>query len=191
MDKLTLLKRMWAKSELPVVFYHTSFVENTALILKEQKLIANKGESICKEKNGYVSLSDRLTQGVIEFFGNVVFEFDAVSLYIKNKLITPKNYGSSSDITKYDEMPLFENEWFIPLEVNFDLADITKVLLITSRDFREETFKDVVKAIKSKGIKYSFLSERWLSDNTVTDMTSYLLRIRNWRKFTKCKNYLG
>lgn len=191
MDKFALLKERWNYLKLPVVFYHTTFAKNVAQILKEQKIIANKGFSICKEQNNIVSLSDRITKGIVEFFGNVVFEFDAVSLYIKNKLITPKNYGSSSDIKKYDEVPLFENEWFIPMEVKFDLADINKVLLITSRNFKEAKFKDVVNAIKSKGIEYYFLSERWLSDNTVTDMTSYLLRIRNWRKFIKCRNYLA
>lgn len=76
------------------------------------------------------------------------------------------------------------------MEVKFDLADINKVLLITSRNFKEAKFKDVVKAIKSKRIEYYFLSERWLSDNTVTDMTSYLLRTKNWRKFINCRNYL-
>ena len=190
MDEFTLLKERWKYFNMPVVFYHTTFTENVPQILKEQKIIANKGFSICKEQNAIVSLSDRITKGIVEFFGNVVFEFDAVSLYMKNKLITPKNYGSSSDIKKYDEVPLFENEWFIPKEVKFDLADINKVLLITSRNLREATFKDVVKAIKSNGIVYSFLSERWLSDNIVTDMTSYLLRIRNWRKFKNCRNYL-
>lgn len=189
MDKFTLLKKRWEKAHLPVVFYHTTFIENAPLILKEQKVIANKGESICKEKNGLVSLSDRITKGNIEFFGNVVFDLDAVSLYMKNELIAPRNYGSSSDIGKYDERPLFENEWVIPKELKFDLADINKVLLITSRYFKESAFKDVVKALKSKGVEYIFLSERSLPDNIVTDMTSYLLRMRGWKKFNNLLAY--
>ena len=190
MDRSTSLKERWEKSNLPVVFYHTTFVENVPLILKEQQFIANKGESICKEKNGLVSLSDRITKGIVEFFGNVVFEFDAVSIYRKNKLIAPKNYGSSSDTKKYDEVPLFENEWVIPEEVKFDLGDINEALLITSRNLRESAFKDVVKALKSKGIEYIFLSERWLSDEMVTDMTSYLFRIRGWKRFNKAEKYV-
>ena len=182
MDNLTLLKKKWESAKLPVVFYHTTFIENALLILKEQKIIANKGNSICKEKNGQVSLSDRITKGIVEFFGNVIFEFDAISLYRKNKSIAPKYYGGSSDIKNYDEAPLFENEWNIPNELKFDLEDINRLLLITSRHFKELSFKDVVKALRSRRIEYSFLSERWLSDNTVTDMTSYLSRIRNWRK---------
>jgi len=182
MDNISSLTKRWEGSRLPPVFYHTTFVENVPLILKEQRIIANKGESICKEKNELVSLSDRITKGIVEFFGNVIFEFDAISLYRKNKSIAPKYYGGSSDIKNYDKAPLFENEWNIPNELKFDLEDINRVLLITSRHFRELSFKDVVKALRSRRIEYSFLSERWLSDNTVTDMTSYLSRIRNWRK---------
>ena len=190
MDRFTFLKKRWEKSHLPVIFYHTTFIENALLILKEQKIIANKGESICKEKNGLVSLSDRITKGIVEFFGNVVFEFDAVSLYSKNTLIAPKNYGSSSDIRKYDEVPLCENEWIVPKELSFDLEDINRVLLITSRNFGGPAFKNVVKTLKDKGIGYTFLSERWLSNNDVTDMKSYLIRIRGWRKFNKVAKHV-
>jgi len=81
------------------------------LILEEQRIIANKGNSICQSKNGFISLSDRITKGIVEFFGNVVFEFDAVSLYRRNNLIAPRDYGiSEDDIAKYDELPFFENE---------------------------------------------------------------------------------
>jgi len=190
MDNISLLTKRWKSFRLPVVFYHTTSIENAPLILKEQEIIANKGNSICEEKNGLISLSDRITKGIVEFFGNVVFEFDAVSLYTKNKLTVPKKYGSSSDIRKYDEVPLFENEWILPKEVKFDLEGVKKVLLITSRNFRESAFKDVVEALKSKGIEYIFLSETWLPDNTVTDMTSYLLRIRGWNKFNKVTKHV-
>jgi hypothetical protein len=190
MDNSTLLRKLWRKSNLPLVFYHTTFTENVPLILKEQKTIANKGESICKEKNGLVSLSDRVSKGIVEFFGNVVFEFDAVSLYSKNTLIAPKNYGSSSDIRKYDEVPLFENEWIVPKELSFDLDNINRVLLITSRNFGGPAFKNVVKTLKNKDIGYTFLSEGWLSDNDVTDMRSYLIRTRGWRKFNKVAKHV-
>jgi hypothetical protein len=70
MDELVL---RWEKAKLPPVYYHTTFMENAILILIDQKITANKGKSICSEKNGLVSLSDRITKGVIEFFGNVVF----------------------------------------------------------------------------------------------------------------------
>jgi hypothetical protein len=86
-------------------------------------------------------------------------------------------------LKKYDEVPLFENEWVVQKELKFNLEDINKVILITSRDFRKSSFMNIVKTLRSKGIKYLFLSERWLSDNTVTDMTSYLIRIRSWKKF--------
>jgi len=190
MNKLALVKEKWEKSDLPVVFYHTTFIENAPLILKEQKIIANKGESICKERNELVSLSDRITKGIVEFCGNVVFEFDAVSLYMKNELIVPRNYGSSRDISKYGEKPLFENEWIIPKKLKFDLEDINKIFLITSKNFRESAFRDVIRVLKNKRVEYIFLSERWLSDNIVTDMATYLLRIRGWNKFNKVAKYV-
>jgi len=96
MDNLSVINERWKKSRLTPVLYHTTFLENAPLILKEQKIIANKGDSICKTKNGFISLSDRITQGIVAFFGNVIFEFDAVSLYRKNKSIAPKNYGSQA-----------------------------------------------------------------------------------------------
>jgi hypothetical protein len=186
MNYLSLLRKRWKRLKLPIVFYHTTFVENAPLILKEQKIIANEGQSVCKENNGVVSLSDKITKGIIEFFGNVVFEFDAVSLHRKNKSIAPRDYGiSEDDIVKYDELPFFENEWVAPKKLKFDLADINKVLLITSRDFKESTFEDVVTILKSKDIEYCFLSEKWLSDNILPDTTRYFFRIENWRKFIK------
>ena len=190
MYNISSLTKRWKGSRLPPVFYHTTFVENVPLILKEQRIIANKGESICKEKNELVSLSDRITKGIVEFFGNVVFEFDAVSIYRRNRLIAPKNYGSSSDIRKYEEVPLFENEWVTPKELKFELVDINKVILVTSRTFREPAFKNVTKTLKNKSINYIFLPERWLSDNMVTDMTSYLLRIKGWDKLNKVTRYV-
>jgi len=191
MDNLSVINERWKKSKLTPVLYHTTFLENAPLILKEQKIIANKGDSICKTKNGFISLSDRITQGIVAFFGNVIFEFDAVSLYRKNKSIAPKNYGSSSDIRKYyDEVPLFENEWVIPKELEFDLTDINKVLLITSGNYKESAFASVVETLENKDIEYCFISERWLSDNMVTDMTRYLMRIRGWKKFDMVGKYV-
>lgn len=191
MNYLSLLRKRWKRLKLPIVFYHTTFVENASLILKEQKIIANEGQSICKENNGVVSLSDKITKGIIEFFGNVVFEFDAVSLHTKNKSIAPKDYGiSEDDIVKYDELPFFENEWAAPKKLKFDLADINKVLLITSRDFKESTFEDVVTILKSKDIEYCFLSERWLADNVIPDITRYFFRIENWNEFNEVAKHV-
>lgn len=186
MNKLTLLEKKWKRLELPFAFYHTTFVENAPLIFKEQKIIANKGESICREKNGVVSLSDRITKGIIEFFGNVVFELNAVSLFKKNKLITPRDYEISEDYTdKYDELPFSENEWVVPGELKFDLGDVNKVLLITSRDFKKSTFENVICILESKDIEYCLLSEKWLPDNILPDITRYFFRIENWSEFVK------
>lgn len=183
MDELTL---KWEKVKLPQVFYHTTFIDNAALILEEQRIIANKGNSICQSKNGFISLSDRITKEIVEFFGNVVFEFDAVSLYRKNNLITPRDYGiSEDDIAKYDELPFFENEWIVPEELRFNLKDVNKVLLITSKDFREAAFDDIITLLQSKGIEYTSLSERWLSDNILPDTARYFFRIENWGKFKR------
>jgi len=191
MDNLSVINERWKKSKLTPVLYYTTFLENTPLILKEQKIIANKGDSICKTKNGFISLPDRITQGIVAFFGNVIFEFNAVSLYRKNKSVAPKNYGSSSDIRKYyDEVPLFENEWVIPKEFEFDLTDINKVLFITSGNYKESAFASVVETLENKDIEYCFISERWLSDNMVTDMTRYLMRIRCWKKFSTVGKYV-
>ena len=191
MDNLSVINGRWKKSKLTPVLYHTTFLENAPLILKEQKIIANKGDSICKTKNGFISLSDRITQGIFAFFRNVIFKFDAVSLYRKNKSIAPKNYGSSSDIRKYyDEGPLFENEWVIPKELEFDLTDINKVLFITSGNCKESAFASVVETLENKDIEYCFIFERWLSDNMVTDMTRYLMRIRGWKKFNMVEKYV-
>ena len=183
MDELTL---KWEKARLPQVFYHTTFIDNAALILEEQRIIANKGNSICQSKNGFISLSDRITKGIVEFFGGVVFEFDAVSLYRKNNLIAPRDYGiSEDDIAKYDELPFFENEWIVPEELRFNLKDVNKVLLITSKDFREAAFDDIITLLQSKGIEYTSLSERWLSDNILPDTARYFFRIENWGKFKR------
>ncbi len=184
MNNLAIIRKRWKKFELPIVFYHTTFVENSIAVLKQQKIIANKGNSICQSKNGFVSLSDKTTKGIVEFFGNVVFEFHAVSLYMKNKSIIPRDYGiSEDDIDKYDELPFFENEWVAPEELKFDLEDVNKVIFITSRDFKGSTFEDIVRILKSKDIKYWFLSEKWLPDNILPDTTRYFFRIENWRKF--------
>jgi len=186
MNRLFLLEERWKRLKFPVVFYHTTFVENLLPILKEVKIIANKGKSICKEENGLVSLSDRITKGLVEFFGNVVLEFDALSLYRKNKMLSPRNYGiSEDDVNKYDELPFFENEWIIPEKLEFDLEDIKKVLLITSRDFKELKFEDAVRILKNKDVECCFLSEKWLPDNIPSDTTRYFLRIENWEKFIK------
>ena len=185
MSNLAMVRKTWKSSGLPIVFYHTTFLKNASSILDGQKIVANKGQSICKEDNGVVSLSDRITKGITQFFGNVVFEFDAVSLYVENTLIAPRNYGSSSDIRKYDEVPLFENEWIVPEQLSFDLGNINRVLLVTSRNFGRPAFKSVVETLRKKGIGYTFLSERWLSDNDATDMKGYLVRTRGWRKFNK------
>lgn len=190
MNSLSSLRENWKKAKLTPVLYHTTFVENAPLILEDRRIIANKGRSICKEKNGVISLSDRITKGIVEFFGNVVFEFDAVSIYRKNRLIIPKNYGRSRDISKYDEVPLFENEWTVPEELKFNSEDINKVLLIISKDFRELAYKGIIKTLTNNNIAYSFLSERWLRDNMVSDMTSYLLRIKGWNKFNKAIGYV-
>lgn len=68
--------------------------------------------------------------------------------------------------------------------------NINKVLLITSKNFKEPAVKNVVKILKNKGIEYIFLSERWLSDNMVTSIASYLYRIRCWNKFNKVIKYV-
>ena len=80
-------------------------------------------------------------------------------------------------------MPFFENEWVVPEELKFDLEDINKVLFITSKDFREPTFDEVAKLLKSKDVKYGFLSVRWLHNNIIPDITRYFYRIEIWSKF--------
>jgi hypothetical protein len=184
------LAKIWKASKLPAVFYHTTFIENALSILKEKRVVANKGQSLCKEKNGLVSLSDRITKGNVEFFGNVIFEFDALSLFLKNKSIAPKKYGSSKNINDYDETPLFENEWTVPRFLRFQFKDINKVIFITSRNFRKSTFRDIVRMLEIEGIEFTFIVEKWFPDNVVTDMTSYVLRVRRWKKFNKTKKYV-
>lgn len=184
MPDLRTVRKRWEKLELPVVFYHTTFVENAIHILQGEKIIANKGYSICQSKNGFVSLSDGITKAIIEFFGNVTFEFDALSLYEKNKLLAPRDYAiSEDDIKRYDELPFFENEWVVPEELKFNLKDINKILLITNKDFREPAFDDITPLLQSKGTEYTFLSEKWLSDNVLSDTIKYFFRIENWEKF--------
>lgn len=188
-NKMDQLASRWEKAKLTPVFYHTTFIENAPRILKQQTIVANKGESICGAKNGLVSLSDRITKGIVEFFGNVTFKFDAIGLYKRNKAISPKNYGSN--IRKlYEEIPLFENEWIAPHEVKFDLTDINEVLLIKSKLFRETKFEGLIKILERKGIEYCFFSERYLSDNDVSDMTNYLSRMRGWKKFSKMAQHV-
>ena len=181
------LKRKWRSARLPPVFYHTTFRDNVPFLIREQKLIANKGKSICQSRSGFVSLSDRVTQGIIEFFGNVVFEFDALFLYTKNGLIAPRDYQiAEDDIARYDELPLFENEWIVPNLVVFELNDIKKVSLITSKGFPESAFKPVTTLLESAEISYCFLSERWLPNKINTDIARYFFRLENWARFQSC-----
>lgn len=142
---------------------------------------------MCKEEKETVSLSDRLTKGIVEFFGNVVFEFDALSLYKKNRLIMPTKYGSSSNIEKYGGVPLFKNEWTSPKEVKFQKKDIRRVLFITSRNFKESKFKNIAKKLKELNIQYDYWSEIYLPYLRVSDFNSYLIRMRRWRKFANEK----
>ena len=180
------LRKSWHKSDLPVVFYHSTFIENISMILKEQRIIANKGHSICREKNGYVSLSDRLTQGIIEFFGNIVVEFDAVRIFSKNPHIIPRNYGISEDeINRYDDFPFFENEWIILGELKFSFLDINKVLLITDRHFKKPDFRDITEVLEDPNIKFYFLWEKYLPDNIDRDTFFYFTRLENWERFNK------
>lgn len=184
MMRLTSLKRKWRNAGLPPVFYHTTFVDNAPLIISEQKVSANKANSICRSKNGSVSLSDRITKGIVEFFGNVVFEFDALSLYGKNPSIAPRDYAiAEDDIERYDELPFFENEWRIPKVVVFELNDINKVLLITSKDFQESVFEPVTALLEGAKISYCFLAERWLPDKINSDIARYFFRLENWKRF--------
>lgn len=178
------LKIKWRKAGLPPVFYHTTFIDNASLIITEQKISANKSNSICRSKNGSVSLSDRITKGIVEFFGNVVFEFDALSLYERNQSIAPRDYGiAEDDIERYDELPFFENEWRIPKVLAFKLNNINKVLLITSKDFREPIFEPVITFLQNARISYYFLSESWLPDKINSDAARYFLRLENWKRF--------
>ena len=178
------LKIKWRKAGLTPVFYHTTFIDNALLLIKDRKLSANRGNSICRSKNGSVSLSDRITKGIVEFFGNVVFEFDALSLYERNQSIAPRDYGiAEDDIERYDELPFFENEWRIPKVVAFELNDINKVLLITSKDFQESVFEPVTALLEGAKISYCFLSEKWLPDKINSDTARYFLRLENWKNF--------
>lgn len=119
MDNLTLLKKKWESAKLLAVFYYTTFIENALLILKEQKIIANKSNSICKEKNRQVSLSDGITKGIVEFFGNVTFEFDAISLYRKKISQLPLNINDGlSDIKNYDEAPFLKMSRIYQMNLN-------------------------------------------------------------------------
>ena len=182
--QLTSLKRKWHNAGLSPVFYHTTFVDNAPLIINERKLSANKGNSICQSRNCLLSLSDRITRGIIEFFGNVVFEFDALSLYEKNVSIAPRDYGiAEHDIESYDELPFFENEWRTPKAVVFELSDINKVLLITGKDFQESVFEPITTLLEVATISHCFLSERWLPDKINSDIARYFSRLENWSRF--------
>jgi len=182
--RVTSPRRQWHTAGLPPVFYHTTFVDNAPLVIGERKVSANKGNSICQSRNGFVSLSDRISRGIVEFFGNVVFEFDALSLYEKNPSITPRDYGiAEDDVERYDELPFFENEWRAPMVVAFGLNDINKVLLIVSKDFQESTFEPIAALLEVAEISYCFLSERWLPDKINSDTARYFFRLENWTRF--------
>ena len=187
--QLISLKRKWLNAGLSPVFYHTTFIYNAPLIISERNISVNKGNSICQSRDGFVSLSDRITRGIIEFFGNVVFEFNALSLYEKNLSIAPRDYGiAEDDIESYDELPFFENEWRTPKAVVFELSDINKVLLITSKDFQESVFERVTHLLEVATISHCFLSERWLPDKINSDTAQYFFRLENWNRFRDSLN---
>jgi hypothetical protein len=67
--------------------------------------------------------------------------------------------------------------------VVFDLNNINKVLLITSKDFRASIFESVITLLQDARISYCFLSERWLPDKINIDTARYFSRLENWKRF--------
>lgn len=182
--ELASLRRRWQNAGLPLAFFHSTFPDNVPSIISERRLTANRGVSVCRSENSVVSLSDRVTKGILEFFGGVILEFDAPSLYSKNVRIVPKDYRvGEDDVGRYDELPFFENEWIAPREVVFDLADIKKLILVTGRGFPESIFEPLLVPLEDAKISYVFLSEKWLSDKINVDIARYFSRLEKWQGF--------
>jgi len=166
------------------VFYHATCVDNATPIISERKVSANKGNSVCQSSNGFVSLSDRITRGIVEFFGNVIFEFDALSLYDQNPSLAPRDYAiAENDVERYDELPFFENEWCVPGTVTFGPEDINRVLFVTSKGRAEPGFQTIVDLLEHDGMAYLFVPERHLPDSINSDTARYFFRLENWSRF--------
>ncbi|MBC7265330.1 MAG: hypothetical protein H5T64_13405 [Chloroflexi bacterium] len=178
------LHAKWHKAGLSPVFYHFTSPENVASILAECALIPNKGYSICRSGEEYVCLADRMTQGLFEFCGNVVFEFNAPSIFSKNSQIVPRDYGlSERDISLYDDFPFFEHEWVAPGSVRFALSDINRAFLLESREFKGPAFQEVQDALEAFKIPYCFVWAFSLPNNISSDTAKYFARLENWQKF--------
>jgi hypothetical protein len=65
----------------------------------------------------------------------------------------------------------------------FELNDIRKLLLLTSKDFPQSAFESLAALLKDTKISHPFLSERWLSDKIRVDTTRYFFRLESWKKF--------
>jgi len=174
----------WRRARLTPVLYHFTFRENVKSILADRALIANKGVSICRNPDSFVCLSDRMTKGLVQFCGNIVFEFDAFRLYSGNFLLAPRDYGlSEEDTSRYEYFPFFENEWGARGKVEFELADINRVLFVVSSDCKKPHFRRVAQELDKVSLPYIYVGKSYLPDSLCSDTIRYFERLERWHKF--------
>ena len=130
--------------------YHTTSVRNLIAILKEKRLYP-KGERI----NGYdeetISFSDILSDYTV-FYGDVIIEFIAESLFKKNN-IYPYKYEVNENSKDFYDMPFWEAEWRAK-EVSFDYNDINQICFLTPPLLTLSEF------LKENNIKYKQIEEK-------------------------------
>jgi len=176
----------WCKAGLTPVLYHFTFHDNVSSILTDEALIANKGWSICRNPDTFVCLAERMTQGLVEFCGQVVLEFDGSRLYSRNPHLAPRDYGlSEEDVSRYKDSPFFEHEWRAPGVVDFELTDINHVLLIKSRDCKAASFRHVAQTLNEANLPYTYLHKSYLSDDIRSDTIRYFVRLECWTRFRR------
>lgn len=176
----------WRKAGLTPVLYHCTFAQNVKSILKDRALIARKGGSICQSPEDFVSLAERVTKGLIEFCGEVVFEFDAVALCRHNPCLVPRDYGLSEEETwRYEDFPFFEHEWRAPTVVEFELADLNRVLLVNRPGSKPGLLTHVARRLDTAGVPYLRLDERHLADDVRSDTIRYFVRLECWARFRR------
>jgi len=184
--RVRTLRRHWNNCRLTPVFYHFTFPENVRSILADGALIPNKGYSICCNPEERVCLSDRMTQGLVEFCGNVIFEFSAVRTYEKNQFVAPRDYlVGEDDFARREEIPFFENEWGVPGWFRFDLGDVNGVWIVLEAggEASMRSVTPVVRILEQRAVPYELIRLCQLPDSIANDTIRYFARLDRWKQF--------
>jgi hypothetical protein len=106
-------------------FFHSTCKYNIISILEDKYLVAGKGIPIAGNNETLISISDYLNDYLAKIFGNIIREFNAHNIFMKNTII-PTVY-SEAEGEDFEDMPFEECEWRAD-KISFDITDINKDL---------------------------------------------------------------